>query len=224
MIVGTGTYQTGINDLQVLLSDQANDKYNFLQRCFGQVDGSNAQFKTFFRRRSTNFTSATGNQVGVYVSNALIPASGVALDDVESGVFVLSTPPADGNIVEASYYNQWFDQSELDTFLQVGSRWLSGFNDYTLTAQGLIDALLKYSAAEAYLKLAQRWRTYMSQEFKVEDAPKDSPTYNTDTFVKMATLFREEALASRTEFYQTRQGRALQPLFGSIRGRVRNMP
>lgn len=225
MIVGTGPYQTGVSDLRTLLSDQPNDKYNFLQRCFGQVDGVNATFKTFFRRRATNFTAPTG-AVGVYLSNALVPASGFVSDDVESGVFVLTATfaPTQDKVVEASYYNQWFDDSELDTFLQVASRWIASTNDYTTTPQGIVDALLKYAAAEAYLKMAMRWRTYMSQEFKVEDAPKDSPTYSTDSFVKMSEAFREEALKSRTEYYQTRQGRALQPNFGRIVGRIRHMP
>jgi hypothetical protein len=71
--------------------------------------------------------------------------------------------------------------------------------------------------------MAQRWRTYMSQEYKVEDAPKDSPTYNTNDFKNMAKDFRAEALASRTEYFSTRQGRALAPLFGSVGGRIRNV-
>lgn len=226
MITGTGSYQTGIPDLQVLLSDQANDKYNYQQRCFGQVDGVNITFKTFYRRRSTNFT--TGLSGGVYFDSVLIPFADIATDNQETGEFTLTTPPSPtgalGGIIEASYFNQWFDLSEIDTFLQVASRWISSSNDYTNTPQGVVDALLKYAAAEGYLKMAMRWRTYMSQEYKVEDSPKDSPTYNTDSFVKMSEAFREEALRSRTEYYQTRQGRALQPLFGRITGRIRNLP
>lgn len=226
MIQGTGPYQTGLGDLRTILSDQPTDKYNFLQRCFGQVDGNNTRFKTFWRRRATNFAAASGmtGTVGVFKNQTLLPATGVSMDDVESGVFVLQTAPVDGDVIEASFYNQWFDDTEIDGFLQSGSRWLTGDPDYTQTAGGLIDALLKFAAAEAYLKMSMRWRTYMSQEFKVEDAPKDSPTYSTDSFAKMAETFRKEALDSRTEFYQNRQGRALQPLFGSIPGRLRNLP
>lgn len=225
MISGTGPYQTGISDLQTLLSDGPTDRYNFLHRCFGQVDGVNTVFKTFWRRRVTNFTSATGSVAGVFLNGVLLAASGVSSDDVESGVFVLATAPTpDKAPIEASYYNYWFDQGELDTFLQVAARWINSNNDYTQTDPGLVDALLKYAAAEAFLKMAQRWRTYMSQEYKVEDAPKDSPNYSTDSFLKMSQEYREEALKTRTEFFQTRQGRALQPLFGSIGGRIRSKP
>lgn len=226
MIVGTGPYQTAIADLRMLLSDGADDRYVYQARCFGRVDGVNVAFKTFYRRRSTNFT--TGASGGVYVDSVLLPASGVISDNQETGEFVVAVPPTNAGsasqIVEASYFYQWFNDDELDTFLQISSRWLVGTNDYTTTQNALIDALLKYASAEAYLKMAQRWRTYMSQEYKVEDAPKDSPTYNTNDFLKLSTTFREEALASRTEFMQTRQGRALQPLSGRITGRVRNLP
>jgi hypothetical protein len=225
MINGSGPYQSGISDLQVLLSDQPDDRYMYRKRVFGQCDGTNTSFKTFDRRRVTNFTVAATSGEGLYLNSVLIASSNVTSDVPETGEFVLSTgsTPNDGDILEASYYFQWFDISELDTFLQISSRWLQGFNDYTQTPNQLIDALLKYAAAEAYMKMAQRWRSYMSQEYKVEDAPKDSPTYNTNDFLQLAKNFRAEALASRTEYMQTRQGRALQPLFGSIRGRVRSL-
>lgn len=222
MINGTGNYQTGITDLQVMLSDQSDDRYVYQSRCFGLVNGVNTAFKTFYRRRSTDLTM--GASGGVYVDSVLLPASGVTSDNVETGEFILAAAPVDGQSVDASYYYQWFDVNELDTFLQIASRWLQGYNDYTNTQDALVDALIKYSAAEAYAKMAQRWRTYMSQEYKVEDAPKDSPTYNTNEFLQLSKYFRAEALASRTEFFQTRQGRALQPLFANISGRIRNLP
>lgn len=215
-------YSTGIADLRTLLSDGPSDRHNYQKRCFGQVNGANVNFKTFEARRVTNFTIAgTG---GVFINSLIVPATGLLSDNPETGEFVLISAyaPADGGVVEASYYNQWFTDIELDTFLQISSRWLQGTSIYLNTADQFVDALQKYAAAEAYLKMAQRWRTYMSQGYKVEDAPKDSPTYNTKDFLAMSETMRSEALASRTEFMQTRQGRALQPLFGRIAGRVRN--
>jgi len=235
MIQGTGQYQTAISDLRVLLSDQADDRYIYRHRCFGRVDGSNVQFKTFFRRRVTNFTVATTGGEGIYIGDVQVLSANIAADDVETGEFFFAAGtgtnpaltggfiPQEGQDVEASYYYQWFDDNELDTFLQQASRWATSTNDYTTTPSPLIDALLKFAAAQAYQKLAQRWRQYMSQDFRVEDAPKDSPTYNTNDFLQLAKYFRAEALASRTEFYETRQGRALQPLSGVIRGRVRSL-
>jgi hypothetical protein len=235
MIQGTGQYQTGISDLRVLLSDQGDDRYIYRHRCFGPVNGTNIQFKTFFRRRVTNFTAALTGGEGVYVDNVQVLEANIVSDDVETGELFFASGtgtspalsggfiPQDGSVVEASYYYQWFDDNELDTFLQQASRWLQSNNDYTTTNPGLIEALIKYAASQCYTKMAQRWRQYMSQDYRVEDAPKDSPTYNTNEFLELAKYFRAEALATRTEFYETRQGRALQPLFGSIRGRVRSL-
>lgn len=236
MIQGTGPYQTAINDLQVLISDQGDDRYVYRHRCFGEVNGANLQFKTFFRRRVTNFLQAYSDGEGVYIGGNLVPASAFAWDNQETAEFAFAATASEyipgltasplypnNEVVEATYYYQWFDESELDTFLQQASRWLQGYNDYTQTADPLVDALIKYAAAQCYTKMAQRWRSYMSQEYRVEDAPKDSPTYNTNDFLQLAKYFRAEALASRTEYMETRQGRALQPLFGSIRGRVRSL-
>jgi hypothetical protein len=225
MINGTGPYQTGIADLRLLLSDQGDDRYVYRHRCLGQIDGNNVQFKTFFRRRVTNFTTALTGGEGVYVDGSQVLQASVGWDNQETGefAFTIAGVPQEGSIVEASYYYQWFDDSELDTFLQQSSRWLQGFNDYTQTNAALIDALIKYGASQGYAKMAQRWRTYMSQDYRVEDAPKDSPTYTTNDFLSLSKYFRAEALASRTEYMETRQGRALQPLFGSIRGNVRSL-
>jgi hypothetical protein len=226
LINGTGPYQTAINDLRTLLSDEGDDRYTYRHHCFGQVDGVNLQFKTFFRRRVTDFTMASTGGAGVYVEGQQVLAANIGWDNQESGEFAFASTgvtPTEGQTVEASYYYQWFDDTELDTFLQIAGRWLQSNNDYTQVSPQLVDALIKYAASQAYAKLAQRWRAYMSQEYRVEDAPKDSPTYNTNDFLQLSKYFRAEALASRTEFMETRQGRALQPLFGSISGRVRSL-
>lgn len=226
MINGSGPYQTAIADLRTLLSDEGDDRYVYRHHCFGQVDGANLQFKTFFRRRVTNFTVASTGGPGLYIGQQQVLSTSLDWDNTETGDFAFASTaftPIDGQSVEASYYYQWFDDVELDTFLQQSGRWLQSNNDYTQVAPQLIDALIKYAAAQAYAKMAQRWRSYMSQEYRVEDAPKDSPTYNTNDFLQLSKYFRAEALASRTEFMETRQGRALQPLFGTVRGRVRSL-
>lgn len=214
-------YTTGVSDLRNLISDGPQDKYSYRKRCFGDVNGCNTAFKTFDGRRVTNFTIAGSG--GVYVAGSLVQAFNVTSDDVIAGEFVLQSAPCDGAEVEASYYSQWFLDSELTSFLGIAMQWLLSSNEFINIPDGLISSLQKYAAAEAYLKLATRWRTYNSQGYKVEDAPKDSPTYNTDSFTSMAKTFRAEALAARDEYY-TRQGRPLQPLFGRIRGRIRTMP
>ena len=220
ILVGQGPYVTAITDLRNALSDGPEDRYNYRKRCFGDPNGINVAFKTFDGRRLTDFTVSGG----VFVDGIDATSGGVATNNLITGEFTLVTPPTAGQIVEGSYYSEWFLDSELDTFLQIASRWCTGTNDYTTTSDPLIDALIKYACAEAYLKMAMRWRTYLSEGYKVEDSPKDSPTYNTDSFLKMSQEFRQEALTSRTEFFNTRQGRAMQPLSVNIFGGIRRLP
>lgn len=219
------SYLTGVLDLRILLSDQGDDRYVYRHHCFGTLDGSNLNFKTFYRRRVTDFSQPATGGPGLYVDNVLVGFASITSDNTETGefVFAASAAPGPSDTLEASYYYHWFEDNELQTFLTIASRWLTGSTDFTTTADPLVDALVKYAASQAYTKMAQKWRTYMSQDYRVEDAPKDSPTYNTNDFLQLAKYFRAEALASRTEFFATRQGRALQPLFGSIRGRVRSL-
>jgi hypothetical protein len=228
ILQGAGPYVTAISDLQTLLSDGPTDRYNWRKQCFGEMNGVNNAFKTLEFRRVNDFTQPPTGAVGVYLNAVLLPYTAITADSTAEGVFYLAATAAaactGATYLEADYYTQWFTASELDTFLQQASMWCTGTNDYTTTAPPLIDALQKYAASEAYMKMAIRWRTYTSQGFKAEDSPKDSPTYSTDSFVKMAEGYRGLALTSRTEYFKTRQGRAMQPLFGFVRGNVRNLP
>lgn len=217
-------WSTAVTDLRTLLSDGPTDRYNSRKRCFGEINGTNNLFRTFEFRRITDFTQAV-LPLGVYINGSAVPATGISADYPNTGEFVLSTGhiPIDGDIVEASYYNQWFLDSELTDFLNTASNWLQSSIDYTVLPNGLWPAALKYAASEAYLKMAIRWRTFLSEMYKVEDEPKKPGTGPSEEYTRMAEIFREEALKSRDDYY-TRQGRNLQPLFGSVLGNVRPMP
>lgn len=210
---------TAIPDLRIELSDGETDRYHFRKQVFGELNGTNTLFKTFEFRRITNFTTT----LGVFLNGYLLPVSGVSSDQLSTGVFTLITPPVDGDSLEASYYTQWFIDSELEEFLIGASRWLLSTDDYTVVPGGLIPAALSYAKSRAYTKMAQRWRNYYSEMYKVEDAPQEKASGNVDSFIKMAEYFKKEATESRDEYYK-RQGQALQPLFATISGSVRNMP
>jgi hypothetical protein len=218
------TWSTAVSDLRTLLSDGPTDRYNSRKRCFGEVNGMNSMFRTFEFRRITDFTQSS-LPLGVYKNGSIIPATGISQDFVATGEFILNTSfiPVDGDIIEASYYNQWFIDSELQEFLTTASNWLTSQVDYTQIPNGLWPSALKYAAAEAYLKMAVRWKTFLSEIYRVEDEPKKPGTGPADEYTKMSEIFREEALKARDEFY-TRQGRNLQPLFGSVLGNVKPMP
>lgn len=215
-------WPTAVSDLRTQLSDNIQDRFNSEKRCFGPVNGTNVLFRSFEFRRVTNFTTAVF-PMGVYVDEVLLPASGIATDDPTTGYFQLVTPPQNGSVVEATYYLQWFLDSELQFFLTTAAQWFDGGSDYTVYSGGMIPCLIKYACAEAYLKMAQKWRTWMSEMYRVEDQPKKPGFGPVDSFIKMAQDFRTEAEAARKEFY-TRQDRNLQPLFGINLGNVKPMP
>lgn len=211
---------TAKQDLRTLLSDGPTDRFHYRKQVFGEINGSNLRFKTFDFRRVTLFTQTAG----LFLNGNLLGTSAVSDDSLFNGEFILVTAPVDGDLLEASYYTQWFLDAELDDFLQQASLWTLGTFDYTQIPNGLIPACKKYASAEAYLKMAMRWREYISSFFKVEDAPRPDANAKTESFVKMSEMFRKEALDARTEFYKTRQGQAFQPSFGSVLGSVRSMP
>ncbi len=218
------TWTTAVADLRTQLSDGPTDRYSSRKRCFGEVNGTNATFRTFEFRRITDFTGAAF-PLGVFIDGTVVPATGFAADYPGTGEFTFVTGhiPVNGQNVEASYYNQWFLDSELQGFLQVAANWLGSSTDYTLIPNGLQPSALKYAQAEAYLKMAVRWRTFLSEQYRVEDEPKKPGTGPADSYVKMSVAFRKEATEARDEFY-TRQGRNLQPLYGSMLGNIRPLP
>lgn len=214
------SWATSTTDLRTLLSDGATDRHRFRKRVFGECNGTNTKFKTFEFRRVTDFTTATA-PFGVYKNGVLVS---VASDFPDSGDFVLTTAPVDGDVIEASYYVQWFKDAELNSFLGEASGWLGlGVAAVANIPDGLIPAALKYAASQAYLKMAMRWREHKSEEFRLEDAPDPKRPTMTDEFIKMAEAFKKEARQLRDDFY-TRQGQSLSPLHATVTGNVRKMP
>lgn len=219
-------WTNAVSDLRTLLSDGEEDRYNSKKLCFGKVDGVNLQFRTFEFRRITDFTTAAA-PLGIYVDGTRLDPTLITTDYVNTGDFVLAPAATavvvDGSSVEASYYNQWFLDAELESFLVTANNWLDSGSDYANVPAGLRPATLKFAASEAYLKMSQRWRTWLSEMYRVEDEPKKPGSGPVAEFIEMANTFRKEAEELRKTFY-TRQDRNLQPLFGQVIGNVRQMP
>jgi hypothetical protein len=208
--------------LRQAISDGPEDKYCDQKKCFGKTNGSNLQFKTFEFRRVTNFTTATW-PLGVFINGVLQPASIVNEDDVDSGNFLLQSidAPADGTVVEASYYYQWFTDSELDQFLQNASNWLQFGSTYANVPDGLNMALLNFASKEAYLKAAMKYSVRQAATYKLEDAPSEDILKSIQAFQQMAKDFAATAETMRNDYY-TRSGAALAPNFGFATGNVRD--
>ncbi len=219
-------WTTAVTDLRNLLSDNPNDRLRFRQRCFGEVNGVNRNFKTFEFRRVTDFTDAEF-PLGVFINGEILSSSDISFDSPQTGIFTIGSAsgdaPVDGELVEASFYVQWFLDAELDQFLQDAGNWAVSSSDYTALGGGLISAALDYAAHRAYQKMAQRWRDFISNTFKVEDQPRESGTSPTDEFVKLSESFLKSAEEKRKSFY-SRQDRNEQPLFANVVGTVRNLP
>lgn len=204
------SWDSAITDLRVKLSDGPSDRLRAFKKVLGIADGTNAMFKTFEFRRYTDFTTASLPE-GIYIDSIPIAASGVSMDSTGTGFFTLLTAPAANATIEATYYNRWFLDSELDEFLRIANNWLGLADDYTNLNTGLRPSALDYAAAEAYTKMAMRWVEAMSETYLLQDAPKDDAASDVNYYKGMADLFRKNAKALRDDFY-TRQGQPGAPL------------
>ncbi len=216
------SWSTAVSDLRVLLSDGPDDKLRAYKTVFGMQNGSNATFKTFEFRRLTDFSSsALAYPLGIYVNGALQPASAVSLDDPDTGFFTSATAYDDSVSLLATYYIQWFKDTELDGFLVRSSDWLGLGDDYTQVPSGLKTASLKYAAHEAYQKLSLKYAENIVETYRTQDAPDDKRMEIVKAYQEAASNALKEAKQYRDDFY-TRKGQSLSPLFGVVSGNIKN--
>lgn len=208
-----------VAELRTALSDGATDRIRYRKRVFGDRNSVNVAFKTFEYRRLTNFTTAVA-PMGVYLNGVLVPVSS---DDLTiTGEFNLATAPGPTDLIEATYYFQWFVDSELDSFLLQAVRWLGLGEDYNSVADGLKPAALRYAMFEAYSKLALRYAERISEIYRLEDAPDPKELAVVGEYQKSADMYLKQAETMRKGYY-TRQDQPLAPLYGVIRGRAKEV-
>lgn len=210
-------WSTSTADLRTLLSDQPNDRLAKRKRIFGKQDGTNITFCTFEFRRVTNFATAGQAPLGLFKNGVSVTA---ATDDLPSGFFTLSSAPANTDVIEAVYYYQWFQDTELQGFIQNALLWLGLGTDPTQIAGGLIPAALHYAAKDAYYKMALKWRERASSAFQLEDAPRKEAIEAATGFEALVTSSYKMAKEFRDDYY-SRQGQANQPYFNTAFGAVR---
>jgi len=214
-------WTTAVEEFRELTGDGATDKLRARKRAVGSCNGVNTVFKTFEFRRVTNFTTSTF-PLGVFINDSATAAALVS-DDVASGTFVLTVAPITRQFVEATYYIQYFVDTEINNFLKHAAEWLISSPDIALMPLGLQPAALKYAASEGYQKLADKFQDTMSDTYRMEDTPDNKQTTMVEYFQKRAEFFKSSATTARDEYY-TRQGQSLQPLFISSAGGVRDVP
>lgn len=213
------TWANPVLDLRQALSDGPTDKLVYRKRVFGECNGVNTSFKTFEFRRITSFSTAAIAPLGVWISGVLKDSTAIASDFPASGDFILTAAPLDSDVVEASYYYQWFNDDELSTFLRLASNWLSFGDDFTLVAGGLQSAAINYACYKAYDKLALRWSVMMSDTFLLNDAPVDKMKVIAKQYADAAENFREKA-EKDAQFYYSRSAQNFQPLWGVAGGNI----
>lgn len=210
-------WTTARDELRFLVSDNVTDHRAYRKKVFGQIDGTNKVFKTFEYRRLTNFTTASA-PLGVYVNGVLAP---VTSDSLAVGEFEITTAPVDGDLVQATYYFQWFLDGELDSFLVSASRWLQGSDDITTLAPGLKPAALHYAGQDGFHKLSVKYSERMSEIYYLEDAPHADVKSVIDSYAALAKDFDEKAFKLRDDFY-SRAGKSLAPRFAMAYGRTKD--
>ena len=223
------SWTTAVDDFRVKMSDGPTDKLRAQKRVIGENTDANGNliFKTLEFRRITDFTAVdeTG-PLGIYVNGEKFGPIALPLiyDNPATGFFKfdpLSVPPA-GSVIEATYYIQWFLDSECESFLRLGSNWLGLGDSFAGIAQGLRPACLFYAAAEGYTKLASRFSETMSEVYRLEDMPDAKRMEIISAWKAAAKESMDSAMQARDDFYR-RQGQSLAPLFGMARGAVRNV-
>lgn len=218
-------YTTSIADLRTLINDGPQDKLVHRKRVFGIIDGTNTVFKTFETRRLTNLVEAKA-PFGVYVGPTQAGTfAPVTSDNPSMGEFVLTTAPTftANTVVEATFYYQWFLDSELEAFLKTAAQWLSNANDITTTPDGLQPAAIHHAAHTAYKKMSTRATIRQSDIYMLQDKPGDGNSKGpVEQYLALADQFFKDATEMRDDYYQ-RNGQPLSPLFGSISGRVRSV-
>jgi hypothetical protein len=214
-------WTTSLADLRRLLNDGPTDKLRWRKRILGQMDGVNVSFKTFEMRRVTNFTTATG-AAGIYLNNVRVANADIASDDLEVGEFVLVTAPADGDVLEATYYTQHFLDSELNEFLEESRTWI-GASAVVDIADGLRPCALSYAGSRAYQKLIMRYSDPMAATYLMQDMPDESRSSFMESMRNAMKDLKKTAEDNRKQFY-TRQDQNEQPLFGVVRGVIPKIP
>jgi hypothetical protein len=212
-----------ILQLRNLLFDGPTDKLASQKKVLGVIDGVNTIFKTFETRRVNSFAASAPFPQGLYLNGSPVLVTNVIQDEPISGVFQLGPSAVPSNLTRdsltATYYFQWFEDSELDQFLQNATSWLGLSNNYINIPDGLNASALRFASQEAYLAISNKYSVRMAQTFQLEDAPNEDVLKSIQAFQSMAKDYMASAETMRNDFY-TRQGQALAPNFNFQLGKV----
>lgn len=215
------TWANPIADVRKILSDGPTDKLCYRKPVIGgEANGVNTVFKTFEARRLSTFVGASA-PLGVYVNGTLAP---VTTDDLAIGEFALTTPPADGDSIRATYYHQWFNDDEITEFLVSAAEFVGFQDNYASITPDLRPAAKEYAAGIGYQKLVAKMAVNLAETFQLYDAP-DKERFNPVVeYAKISKAKIDLAFKLRDDVYKGRKGQAGAPRFGMVPGTVRDVP
>lgn len=213
-------WSTAVTDVRKILSDGATDKLCYRKKVIGEINGTNVTFKTFEIRRISSLVTPTGPTGAFTDSGVAVP---VTSEDMESGEFVVTTAPADGTSLVASYYYQWFNDDELTEFLTDASEWIGNGADFTTLGEDLRPSAKEYAAHKAYQKLISRMSVNLAETYQLYDAPDQKRFDPVAAYMKISQGKYDLALKLRNDVYTGRKGQAGAPRSGTVIGRVPNV-
>lgn len=217
------SWTTAITELRSVLNDTEASKFRFRKKVYGRIDGVNATFKTFEFRRITDFSTEIQPKLGIFVDGVRLLNTAVNADNPDTGDFILNVAPlVTVKQIEASYYSEWFLDTELSTYLGSAGRW-AAFPDYTVAPPGLQSAILQYAGSEAYKMLALKFAELESEQYRAEDSENPRTKPASERYAAMAQTMFKQAMTEVKFFYDKRQGQSDQASFATVRGRVRNV-
>lgn len=221
--MSTPQWANPIGDVRVAISDGPTDKLAWDKKVVGPQNGKNRRFKTFEIRRVTKFVDCEDNDsTGVFLNYDRVT---IENEDTESGMFEFGAGeavPNDGDSLRATYYYQWFDDSEISVFLRATANFIGVGDDFTQITSDFQPAAIEFAAGGAYQKLASKFATNYHEMFQLYDAPDEKRFNPVTAFMNIAEKKFKLAFELRDDVYSGRKGKAGAPLTGVVRGRVRD--
>jgi len=210
-----------VGDIRIILSDGPTDKLRYRKAVINNPDGVATTFKTFEMRRLSPLVGADGLPIGVFVNGVL---AAVTAEDLPSGEFTLTTAPAEGDTITATYYVQWFLDSEITEFLIQAAQWVGQGSNFVDTTDDLQPAVKEYAASVAYQKLSSKFAEQLAETFQLVDAPDQKRFNPISEYMRISESKLKRAFQLRDDVYKNRKGRALAPISATVKGRVRDVP
>ncbi|MBL0233237.1 MAG: hypothetical protein IPQ08_06190 [Chitinophagaceae bacterium] len=205
-------YTLALTELRQMLDDSPFNKKVSKKKLIGNIDGSNVRFISYDKRLYSD-------TLQVFVGEESV---GFTLVDDVGGEIDLTEPPSGNVKVTASYYWQWWTDSELKNFLNKGAEMVGQSvtttidNAYLNIPSGLkTGSLLIASSLAARALISFIVLRKHSSEFLLEQDGNSDSNYDATlkTLQLLADMNWKNGIEQRDDFYK-RQGRRNSPAFG----------